>query len=140
MTTFLNYLIEARYDRETEKKNFNISNFRHNHSSNGYTIKPSIHAASQAYLHRPEFTHKDWEELHSKVMSYIDKNPDKVLSGKHIFYSRVKQQGYFSHVEPENKHIDVVTVLEKGKSRTTDADTRKHMVESASEYNIHYVD
>ena len=138
MRTFKEYLAEQRqYNRHEESANFKVSSFRHTHNSNGITITPSIHAGSQAHIYRPIWTKDNWNALHSKITEHINKTP--MESGQKMFYSRLKQQGYYGVYDNDHKTFKVVTVLEPGKSRTVDLETEKHIVESVN-IELHLVD
>lgn len=123
-------------DKSTEIKNFNGSNFKKTHILNGWTVRPTIHAASQAKERRPDHTENDWFNLHSKMINHIVVNDTP--SGDHAFYSKSTRQGYIASVNNANKNINIITVLPAGHSRTK-AGTDKHLLEN-SDIKIIFLD
>lgn len=122
------------YSAKDEILNFNKSEARYPNQVNGWNIKTSVHAGSQAYVRRPEFKKEDWQDLHKKVIGHVENN--NIPNGEHIFYSGKKRQGFVGEVNHQKKQLKVITVLDRGASRVAHSDTGKHIVENAIQIYI----
>lgn len=71
----------------------------------------SNHPRARAFQRRPEFTERDWQELHRKVYDKI--KSENLKSGLYLFYSKSMQQGYICRYTFGK--VRVITVLPKGK-------------------------
>lgn len=129
MKSFLTYLEEStNYDPAVEINNSKKSEARHPMQHDGWNVVTRIHAASQAYLRRPDFKKEDWQELHKKALQHVkDKS---VPDGEHIFYSGKRRQGYVAEVNHAKKQLKVITTLDPGSSRVMRPNTGKHIVEN----------
>jgi hypothetical protein len=103
---------------------------------NGWTVYSYGHSKDRSNERRNEFEYPEWKHLHNKATEYINKN--KLDDGEHLFYSRLKRQGYVARLANKNRQLHLITVLPEGSSRAKEG-TQKHIIES-KEYDIIIVD
>lgn len=103
----------------------------------GWTIHPSLHAASQAHDRRRDYTEDHWKSIHRKAVEHYDAGEKK--HGYHVVYSKSKEQGYVMHADPKKKIMHVVTVLPKGKYHAKEGTHQLH-VESVDLEIVGYIE
>lgn len=101
---------------------------------NGFNIRASIHAASQAFERAKHMTKERWKEFFTKVTNKIKEM--KLKDGDYLFYSRKAKQGSVLNIS--NKNINLITTLPRGKSFPKPGTERMMMEEK--EYEIIEID
>lgn len=105
---------DAQMSKEQERELAELSSFMFPFRYIGYMIKPSIHAAAQAHIRRPDMTTDDWKKLHRNVVMTIKEK--SLTSGEYVFYSRSMKQAYVSVYDSRRRLLKIVTVLPEGRS------------------------
>lgn len=106
--------------KEYELKNAQDSAFGdYTDKKNDIRITATVHSKSQAKDRRPEYTAKDWENLHKKTCATID-DGGMYDDGWKLFYSKSMKQGYITNLKFVDSSgvlkVTVITVLPKGKN------------------------
>lgn len=112
------------YNKDDEKANAKNAAINFVFKVNGWEFSPSIHAASQQYIRRPDMSQDDWKRMHRNV---IHGAPKGMKNGEYLFFSKSFDQGYV--VVYNNRKVRIVTVLPKSKGHAKDG-TTKVIVES----------
>jgi len=130
MKKFSEFIAE---DKEKERKQSFISTLK-NLFVNGFSIRASIHAASQAFERAKHMTKERWREFFEKVTSKIKQL--KLKDGDYLFYSRKAKQGSVLNLDKDK--ISLITTLPRGKSFPKPGTERMMMEEK--EYTIIEID
>lgn len=113
---------DKQLSKEEEMELAEISTFTFPFRYIGYKVEPTIHAAAQGHIRRPDMDRDDWKKLHRNVVMTIkDKN---LTSGDYVFYSRSMKQAYVANFDTRRRKVRVLTVLPEGRSNPKPGTTR----------------
>lgn len=121
------------YDKDDERENAKKADINFEFKLNGWVIEPTIHAASQQYIRRPDMDKEAWKRFHRNVLYGMPKN---IENGEYLFFSKSFNQAYI--VALSKRKIRVITVLPKGRGNPKPG-TKKLIIESV-EYVVIEVD
>lgn len=107
------------YNKDDERQNARNSSINFVFKVQGWEIQPTIHAASQQSIRRPDLDQEDWKRLHRNVIHGAPKN---IKTGEYLFFSRSFDQGYVAAYN--RKRLRIVTVLPKGRGNPKDGTTK----------------
>lgn len=93
----------------------------------GWKVKPTIHAAAQAYDRRPDLEYSKWELMHKRMVDDIESKGRN--SGEYLYQSKSLRQAYVVAVDDRAKRINIITVLPKDRNNPKPG-TVKVLVES----------
>lgn len=108
--------------KEEERELAELSAFTFPFRYIGYKVEPSIHAAAQAHLRRPDMDRDTWKKMHRNVVMTI--KGKNLGTGDYVFYSKSLKQAYVASYNTRQKMIRVLTVLPEGRSNPKPGTTR----------------